>query len=149
VNDETKSIERTAPRYLEDCPSPGDPDPWKHTDGSPPRDFDDPHKAIEWAQMERRYADRLRFSAAVALAGEVGLVEAASAAEITVDELQTLLHEDRWRRQRWEYSKAYYDRHSDRVHGEWYLVEDGDPELPDDNSFSTRDRSETLDQPGR
>jgi len=136
------TTERTAPRSIRDCPPPVDPDAWKHQDGLPPRNSGDPHEAIEWAQVLLGYGERLRCSAAAALAESHGVVEAARVAGISVDGLQGFIDAEHGHRQRLEYSQAYYARHPDRTPGEWYPVEDGDPYLPD-GAFGVRTRRTT------
>jgi hypothetical protein len=135
---------RTAPRSVEDCPKSKAPDAWKQDAGVPPAGFDDPHEAIKWAQMMQRQADDLLRVAAVALVDQGhNPVEAAAEAGISDRELQESIAAGRRARERLEYSQEYYGRHPDRTPGEWYPVEDGDPEMPDDTAFGTRSRRTT------
>lgn len=133
--------DRTAPRAVQDCPPPTEPDGWKQADALCPAGFEDPKDAIEWAWSLEFRARYLRRGAAAALVDQGRDVSAAAgAAGISVEELQDYVDSQRRTRQRLEYSQAYYARYPDRTPGQYYPVDDSDPELPADTGFGTRTR---------
>lgn len=73
------------------------------------------------------------------LAEGLSIAAAAKEAGISAKRVKEISHGERTTRDRRD-SVAYYARHPERIPGQWYPVEDGDPELPDYSSFSTKTR---------
>jgi hypothetical protein len=130
--------ERTAPRRPEDCPTPTGPEGWRQNDGS---HCETPQALIEWAKSQISYAELRRENAVLGLLAEgQSVADVAKAAGISEKRVREIRDHDQHTQQRLDYSRAYYERHPDRVRDEWYPVEDGDPELPAGTGFGTRTR---------
>lgn len=134
------TIERTAPRAVQDCPTPPAEDAWQSAGDFPARAFASPAEALEWAGVLTRAGESLRADAALAMLGQGDpIADVVAATGLAVQHLHELRDRDEHTRQRLVYSQAYYERHPGRIRDQWYAVGDGDPELPA-GGISARER---------
>jgi len=125
------TIERTAPRVVQDCPEPPAEDAWQSVDDFPALTFATPAEALEWAGVLTRAGESLREAAALAMLRQGDPSDdVAAATGLSVQYLHEVRDQIEHTRQRLAYSQAYYERHPGRIRDQWYAVEDGDPELP-------------------
>jgi hypothetical protein len=125
------TIERTAPRAVQDCPTPPAEDALQSVAVFPARTFATPADALEWAGVLIRAGDSLRAAAPLAMLRQGDPSDdVAAATGLSVQYLHELRDTIEHTRQRLAYSQAYYERHPGRTRDQWYAVDDGDPELP-------------------
>lgn len=124
-------LERTAPRAVADCPKPWPEDAWKSTPDLTARTFEEPPEALRFSGLLIDLSERLRDQVALEMLRQgSGLATVSSGAGVPQEQLRESREREERSRQRLEYSRAYYDRHPGRIPGQWYAVEEGDPDLP-------------------
>ncbi|MGW7681738.1 hypothetical protein ACWGID_13415 [Kribbella sp. NPDC054772] len=157
-----RRLERTAPLSVDECPPPpseyltggqGVNQPWTalgiraRLRMALERRHEKPGLSamIRNARILRSLSDRLLRTAALILRkegarrDEISELTGRSADSIRDDAVRE--HKTQSRR---DYSIAYYERHPGRIPGQWYAVEDDDPDLPD-NPIGVRTRQTALE----